>query len=99
MRLPARQLTVIRDLARKHFGESAIVYLFGSRVDDARRGGDIDLFIDVPDIVRDRSAQVARYAAQLQRSLGEQRIDIIVRDGSTHPLPIHEMARRTGVRL
>ena len=39
MRLPARQLTVIRDLARKHFGESAIVYLFGSRVDDALRDG------------------------------------------------------------
>ena len=99
MRLTEHALSVIRHLVRQHFGDKANVYLFGSRVDDTKRGGDIDLYIDIAEKLENKAGAVLQFNAQLQVSLGEQRIDVIVRDGATRPLPIHEQARRTGVRL
>ena len=43
MRLTAEQIAAIKFLATECFGDHAIVYLFGSRADQSRRGGDIDL--------------------------------------------------------
>jgi len=99
MRLTEKQITVIKALTSRHFGEDANVVLFGSRVDDALRGGDIDLLIEANcSPKRALSAKMALYAG-LQKRLGEQRIDIVVhRDGSSLQ-PVHEEALRTGVRL
>lgn len=99
MRLTDLTVSVIRHLVRQHFGDKANVYLFGSRVDDAKRGGDIDLYVDIAETLDDKAGAVLRFNATLQAALGEQRIDVIVRDGATRPLPIHEQAKRTGVRL
>ncbi|WP_301102374.1 hypothetical protein [Propionivibrio sp.] len=57
MRLTEQQRSVIRATVSEVFGASAEVWLFGSRVDDTKRGGNIDLLIesgqiDVNDIVR-----------------------------------------------
>lgn len=43
MRLTATQRQVIREAGRRHFGIEP--RLFGSRLNDAQRGGDIDLYI------------------------------------------------------
>jgi predicted nucleotidyltransferase len=48
MRLTAEQQRDIRDLVRTHIGTDAEVSIYGSRVRDAARGGDVDLFIDAP---------------------------------------------------
>ena len=45
MRLSQFEIETINILARKHFGQGTIVNLFGSRTDDLKKGGDIDLFI------------------------------------------------------
>ena len=45
MRLSKRMTKIIKDNIKKSFGD-VDVYLFGSRVDDNKRGGDIDLAID-----------------------------------------------------
>ncbi len=99
MRLTPEQVTIIRDTACEVFGSDARVWLFGSRVDDTRRGGDIDLYVEVPHPVRDAVRRHARLWALLQAQLGEQRIDIVVRAADTSPQPIHEIARLTGVPL
>jgi predicted nucleotidyltransferase len=44
MRLSKNQVEIIKQVVFDIFGESEI-YLFGSRVDDSKRGGDIDLFV------------------------------------------------------
>jgi len=50
LRLTSEQRQVIRSLAKKHCQEALIeVYLFGSRVNDALKGGDIDLLFVVND--------------------------------------------------
>lgn len=45
MRLTEHQAKVIKKNCQMVFGEQTQVYLFGSRTDDNRRGGDIDLYI------------------------------------------------------
>jgi predicted nucleotidyltransferase len=45
MRLTQQQLSVIRSPVAETFGESASVWLFGSRVGDNKRGGDVDLLV------------------------------------------------------
>lgn len=45
MRLTAQQREVIRAAVREIYGEDSRLWLFGSRVGDTRRGGDIDLLV------------------------------------------------------
>lgn len=45
MRLTGTERDAIRACAERVFGPACVVRLFGSRVDDARRGGDIDLHV------------------------------------------------------
>lgn len=45
MRLTSNEVEIILHSAREIYGEGVRVYLFGSRTDDARRGGDIDLLV------------------------------------------------------
>jgi len=45
MRLSKRAINILQDNIKKSFG-NVNVYLFGSRTDDTKKGGDIDLAID-----------------------------------------------------
>lgn len=101
MRLTPSQAETITKLATDCFGQSARVWLFGSRVDDQARGGDIDLMVEVDDLDAD-SAMTSKLLLlkQLRLALGDQKIDLVVRrSGSSLDLPIHDVARSTGVRL
>lgn len=46
MRLNASQTCMILQCVRQQFGADASVMLFGSRLDDAARGGDVDLLVE-----------------------------------------------------
>ncbi|MDO8370136.1 MAG: hypothetical protein Q7S71_05480 [Candidatus Nitrotoga sp.] len=46
MRLDDKTRKIIKSEVASQFGDEAIVRLFGSRVDDTQRGGDIDLLIE-----------------------------------------------------
>lgn len=100
MRLTPRQQQIIREAAQDVFGTEARVWLFGSRVDDNRRGGDIDLYIEaqIDDPAR-LAALENRFYARLQRRLGEQRIDIISRSPGMPPSAIQQQARSQGIPL
>ena len=45
MRLSAEEVASIKRIIAEVFGEDAEVRLFGSRVDDTKRGGDVDLYV------------------------------------------------------
>ena len=55
MRLEPEEVAAIKAAARHAFGADAVVRLFGSRVDDSLRGGDIDARIELD--VRLRGSQ------------------------------------------
>ena len=100
MRLSSEKVEAIKDAAAEVFGDDAQVWLFGSRVDDARRGGDIDLYIETGlASAAERARLEARFWVRLQRILGERKIDIVTHARGAPMRPIDQQARTTGVRL
>lgn len=76
--------------------------MFGSRVDDAKRGGDIDLLIEpVKELAADDLvARRSRFVARLYRLLDEQRIDVVVAHGpEDDDRPVVLAAREHGLEL
>ena len=99
MRLTDEQRLLIKRLTRELVGDDARVLLFGSRTDDARRGGDIDLLVESPRPLADRFGLELQLGARLERALGGQRVDLLLVD-TTRPLqPVHRAARATGLPL
>ena len=105
MRLNDDQIQAIRKAATNAFGQGTSVWLFGSRVDDAKKGGDIDLLV-CPQV---RSAEDAAEPQQtfmqkikmltlLERYLGERKIDLVV-EQAQDPRPIVEVAHKKGIKL
>lgn len=80
MRLSDLEIEAIRTSAAHTFGNAVSVWLFGSRVDDSKRGGDIDLLIVVEsdqtrlDVLRKETD----FLVALKQKIGEQKIDLIV---------------------
>lgn len=99
MRLTDEQQTIIREEVTRTFGPDARVKLFGSRVDDAARGGDIDLYIEADGTPDELLNQELRLYVALQRRLGERRVDIVVHPRGAPHRPIDTHADRTGVAL
>ena len=76
MRLSDRMQKLIVDGVRKSFGDTEI-YLFGSRTDDSRKGGDIDiaLALDIDKVeFREKKIQFKKYLFQKGYSL---KIDLL----------------------
>jgi predicted nucleotidyltransferase len=97
MRLKQKEIDYIKTAARECFGDNAKVYLFGSRVDDSKKGGDIDLYIetDTRDNIIKRKF---RMLALLEKALGEQKIDIVVNNFITEKF-IYQVAKNEGIVL
>ncbi len=95
MRLTDAEVAAIKASALEVFGPDAVVRLFGSRLDDNRRGGDIDLHVQLAS-----SASVDAGAAQfrrlLERRVGERDYDILIAVAGRSPSPIDRKALTEG---
>lgn len=99
MRLTQDQISAIHSAVVEVFGDGAQVWLFGSRVDDNKRGGDIDLLIRPEPAVTDRLMhRKIRLLGRLEQALGERKIDVVI-EQPADTRPIVRVARETGVRL
>lgn len=101
MRLSESDLAAIKRTAAEIFGRDANIWLFGSRTDEGRRGGDIDLMVENIDPDWDRIAlDKVRFLARLKTRIGDRRIDLVIQPvGSDPSRPIARAAYQTGVRL
>jgi predicted nucleotidyltransferase len=99
MRLNDFYRTAIKEILLEHFGAESKFYLFGSRVDDSKRGGDIDLYIEtnLESAMADKAKSKAEW--EMMEKLGEQRIDFVVHVNGKEFTPIENIARKTGVEL
>ena len=54
MRLTPAQIATIKSTAQAVLGEGVQVTLFGSRVHDGQKGGDVDLYVEIaqPDLMK-----------------------------------------------
>ena len=70
------------------------VYLFGSRTDDKKKGGDIDLYI----VLQDKENVAERkidFLVKLKQRIGEQKVDIVISDGDNRAVDV--IAKEEGV--
>lgn len=99
MRLTPDQVDAIKQTAHAVLGDDARVTLFGSRVDDTKRGGDIDLLFETDHLVGNRATTAGAIYVALIRKLGDRKIDIILKDAATPAAPVLELAKQTGIQL
>ena len=99
MRLTRDEVSAIKECAARHFGAGAVVRLFGSRVRDDLRGGDIDLYITTEQEPVDDLREESRFLSALKARIGERRIDLLFSGPSGPRRPIETIALATGVIL
>ncbi len=99
IRLTDQQVSAIKQTFTDFFSENDHLWLFGSRADLSKKGGDIDLYIettltDIAKVVQIRS----NFITQLWRKIGEQKIDVVIKCDDAELL-IYKIAREEGIQL
>lgn len=99
MRITEEQGAIIRQIATELAGAAAVVTLFGSRADDSKRGGDVDLLVELPEAVENPAWLAAQLSAKISRTMAGRSVDVLLSAPNLMKLPIHEVAKSTGVPL
>lgn len=96
MRITKEQIQLIAETVSQLAGTDAAVYLFGSRLNDQIKGGDIDLFIesDAELTLIDR----ARIKMKLESRLGLP-VDIVSKTRGAMATPFQAIAQSRSYRL
>ncbi|MBS3934745.1 MAG: nucleotidyltransferase domain-containing protein [Sulfuritalea sp.] len=96
MRLTPEQIRIILNTVHAQAGPAARVVVFGSRLDDRRRGGDLDLLIESSpalDLIQ---------RARIKRTLESQLrlpVDILAKRRDAAARPFQAIALATGIPL
>jgi uncharacterized protein len=77
MRLTSFEINAIKKIASKYFAPDYKIFLFGSRVDDTKKGGDIDLFVQRKDESVLTLQTKLTFLVELKLIIGEQKIDVV----------------------
>jgi predicted nucleotidyltransferase len=96
MRLLADQIQSIQAVIRQIAGNQAKTWLYGSRLDDARRGGDVDLIVQTTPPIN--LIQRARIKTQLESQLGLP-VDVLACGDDSALSPFARIAITQGVLL
>ena len=101
VRLSDHDLNELKHLFLRHFLPGDGLWLFGSRADLTKKGGDIDLYIETnADTVDNAIKMKSDFLWDLEKMIGEQKIDAVLNMlNNPYPLPIHEIARTKGVKI
>ena len=95
MRLSKQYVDVIKKNFELFF-QKGDVFLFGSRVDESKKGGDIDLYLVVEDH-GDLFEKKIKFLSRIKRELGDQKIDVVFNIDENRL--IEQEARRWGIKL
>lgn len=99
MRLTPDQAQITKSTVSRVLGAENRIWLFGSRVDDELRGGDIDLLVETDAQFPNRAKVLCKLHGALILALGNRKLDVLLKDGRTSEAPIFNIAKRTGVLL
>jgi len=94
MRLTPEQTRVIKTAVARELNPDARVWLFGSRVKDDKRGGDVDLYVETrhADLLRELRCKIAIEEAV------DLHVDLVIAPPGDDR-PISRIARSEGIRL
>ena len=96
MRLTQTEVKAIKQAFRQSF-EQRDIYLFGSRVDDNKKGGDIDLFIDPGADLDSLAEKRLAFLVDLKMAIGDQKNDVVINTHSNRD--IEKSALASGIVL
>lgn len=99
MRLTPDEIAAIKACAARHFGAGATVRLFGSRVHDHLRGGDIDLHVIAEAAEQVDRHHEGRFRRDLEDRIGDRRVDLLLLAPGEPFQPIDHIAVNEGVVL
>jgi len=99
MRLNSNEINIIKDAIADVFGDHVSVRLFGSRLDDTAKGGDIDLMVSLDAPIEEPARCIARAQAKMIMALGDRKIDVVLDAPNLSHSSIHQLAKAQGVVL
>lgn len=97
MRLTDSEKMIIKAASIKIFGINAKIFLFGSRVDDSIKGGDIDLYIETEQhtLLQNKIS----FISLLKWQLGDQKIDVVINSPDKKDKKIYRIAKESGIEI
>ena len=99
MRLTEHQVQAIRDATIEVVGHVAPVWLFGSRVNELTRGGDVDLMVQLTEPVNDPASLMIKLSTKVSKSMHGRKVDVLIEAPNLKYFPIHDMVKAHGVLL
>ena len=99
MRIEHRIAKAIPKLAQDIFGQPVEVRLFGSRLDDQARGGDLDIYIESTSAVKQPAYLSSVLAARVSRLLNGRSVDVLLKAPNLKETDIHRIAKEQGELL
>jgi predicted nucleotidyltransferase len=105
VRLTEAEITVIKEAINRRFRSVGRIILFGSRVDDGKRGGDIDILVESDEPIEDGVLHKLEALSDMHLRLGERKIDFVLarsaesEEDRRDERKIVRIARETGVTL
>ena len=101
IRLTDNDLYALKFCFERHFLNDDRLWIFGSRIDPLKKGGDIDLYVETyAKTIIDAKKQELGFLIEFEGRVGEQKIDIVLNILYLgYNLPIHEIAIKEGIRI
>ena len=96
MRLTPFEVKSIKESVSNHFEEGSRVHLFGSRVNDQLKGGDIDLYIQTTSTNTLVERKIS-FLVEIKSKIGDQKIDVVIAEDPSRQ--IEKEALRNGIEL
>ncbi len=101
IRLTHREVLAIQSVMEQHLSElgEASLWLFGSRSDPKKRGGDIDLFLEISKRTNNLDQLRRQIRLALFDEIGEQKIDLLLKQPGSAENALFDIAREEGVLI
>lgn len=99
MRLRQTDITQLRQAVTAIAPDAVAIRLFGSRLDDNTKGGDIDLMIDLNQPIERPALLSTRLAVSISLAMQGRAVDVILRAPNLLESAIHKVAEREGILL
>lgn len=96
MRITTQQIRIITQIVSQFAGDTAETYMFGSRLNDQARGGDVDILVEMDR--RPSRIEQAQMKMALEQSL-DLPVDIVIQVRDTKPTPFQQLAHASAARL
>ena len=99
IRLPESMAVFIRQVVAELAGPDCTVRLFGSRLHETAKGGDVDLLLELPRTPANAAGLAAQVSGRVSRVMQGRKVDVVIFAPGLMRLPIHEVALKEGVVL